>query len=298
MLGIFAGLAASAIWGGMYAVSKVVLETVPPFTLLSARLVLGALCLALFLPTTGFRLPSGAALPVLWAGFVGYGLSVGLQFVGTSLSTAANAALVTASSPVFIFFFAYWLLKERIAVRGVVALGLAMAGLVIVVDPSQAVLGKQMFWGNLALLGAAITWGLHSVLVKQASGKSDLLLLSFWALLAGLILSIPMSALELWHAGFPTVTWGTLAGVLYVGIVSTALAMYLWNLSLKLLPASQVSLLLFAQPVVGSLLGAFVLGEELGVGFAAGAALIGAGLLLSAGTGREAAAPRNAKPAA
>ena len=39
--GLVAGLLAATIWGGMYVVSKVVLESVPPFVLLSLRLLLG-----------------------------------------------------------------------------------------------------------------------------------------------------------------------------------------------------------------------------------------------------------------
>ena len=55
-------------------------------------------------------------------------------------------------------------------------------------------------------------------------------------------------------------TPGGVAGVLYLGIVSTAGAMYLWNKSLALLDAGIVSLLFFAQPVVGAGLGALLLG--------------------------------------
>ena len=46
-LGLLAGLGAAAIWGGMYVVSKVVLEVIPPFALLSTRLILGILTLSL-----------------------------------------------------------------------------------------------------------------------------------------------------------------------------------------------------------------------------------------------------------
>ncbi len=47
LAGLFAGLAAASIWGGMYVVSKVVLEVIPPFALLTIRLVMGALTLGI-----------------------------------------------------------------------------------------------------------------------------------------------------------------------------------------------------------------------------------------------------------
>ena len=46
LTGIFAGLAAASIWGGMYVVSKIVLEIIPPFALLTIRYVIGALAMS------------------------------------------------------------------------------------------------------------------------------------------------------------------------------------------------------------------------------------------------------------
>ncbi|MGZ6315860.1 MAG: EamA family transporter, partial [Anaerolineales bacterium] len=41
LIGILCGLAAASIWGGMYVVSKIVLDVVPPFALVTMRLLLG-----------------------------------------------------------------------------------------------------------------------------------------------------------------------------------------------------------------------------------------------------------------
>ena len=38
---LLAGLIAAALWGGMYVVSKVVLDVIPPFSLLTTRLIFG-----------------------------------------------------------------------------------------------------------------------------------------------------------------------------------------------------------------------------------------------------------------
>jgi drug/metabolite transporter (DMT)-like permease len=153
-----------------------------------------------------------------------------------------------------------------------------------VLDPSSASLGQRAFLGNLALLGAALTWGLYSVLVKQASGYLNTLEVSFIVLFGGLPIGIPLALVELATIGIGEITPGVVAGVLYLGIVSTALAMYLWNKSLALLDAGLVSLLFFAQPVVGVALGALLLHEPLGLPFWLGAALISGGLLLAAAT--------------
>ena len=76
--------------------------------------------------------------------------------------------------------------------------------------------------------------------------------------------------------------WPIWTGILYLGIVSTAGAFYLWNRSIAHLGASLPGLLFFAQPVVGGLLGATVLGEVLSTSFFIGGALVASAVVLSA----------------
>jgi drug/metabolite transporter (DMT)-like permease len=287
--GIVSGLAAAGIWGGMYVVSKVVLEDLPPFTLLTLRLVLGAAALGAVLwiqrRTSFDRRRIGSILAI---GMLGFGVSVGLQFVGTSLSSAANAALITSASPVFILLFGGLLLGEAITPRRIAALALASLGVVAVLNPADVDLTQTAFRGNLALIAAAVTWGLYSVLIKRASRDLPTMPISFLAFLGGLIVSLPLAAVEGQGGPAGPVTLPLVLGVLYLGLVSTALAMYLWNRSLAILEAGLVALLFFAQPVVGVSLGALLLGESLSPSFWLGSVLIAAGLLLAALPGRRA----------
>src|SRR5687767_8863007 len=120
----------------MYVVSKVVLEIIPPFTLVSLRLLLGILTLAIVLAISGFQSISRRQfLQVVGVGLVGYGVSLSLQFLGTKLSTAANGSLVTSATPAFVLLFAWMLLREKITFRRLVALLLATCGVVAVIDP-------------------------------------------------------------------------------------------------------------------------------------------------------------------
>lgn len=281
--GVIAGIAAASIWGGMYVISKAVLDIVPPFLLLSLRLALGALCLGLILTWKKVRsLSAHSILKALIVGFVGYGISLGFQFTGTNLSTASNAALVTSASPVFILLFGALLLKERVTQLRIIALVLASLGVMAVVDPRKVMLGGQQVLGNLILIGAALTWGLYSVLIKKVSSEGNVIELTMYAFLGGLPLSLGVAGFELdlvlWHA----IDGMVILGILYLGVISTALAMVLWNRSLATLDAGVVSLLFFAQPVVGASLGAVFLDEKLELGFWLGSLLIGAGLLLGA----------------
>ena len=281
-VGLLSGLIAAAIWGGMYVVSKVVLEVIPPFTLLVLRLVLGFLALALAIQLRGgFSIRPRQFWSFFGVGAVGYGFSLALQFIGTKLSTAANGSLVTSATPALVLPFAFFLLNEPVTRRRLVAILLASLGVLAVIDPRSAQLSSSLFIGNLSLLGAAVTWALYSVLVRKVSSNTDLLQASAIMFLGGLPLTVPMSIWELATQGVGVITPGIIAGVLFLGIISTAIAMFLWNYAFAELPAAVASLTFFAQPLVGSLLGWFFLGEKITALFILGGVLIGLGILIS-----------------
>lgn len=282
LVGILYGLGAASIWGGMYVVSKVVLEIIPPFSLVTLRLVLGTITLAIFLFMRGFpNISPRQILQVLGVGFVGYGISLSLQFLGTKLSTAANGSLVTSATPAFVLLFAWMLLKEKITTRRLLALFLATLGVIAVIDPRSAQLNPDLFLGNLLLIGAAVTWALYSVLVRKTTQNTDVLLFSLIAFIGGLPVSVPAGAWELKTLGIGEISLGVVGGVLFLGIIATALAMVLWNTAFAYVDASLASLTFFAQPVVGTILGWLFLKETITPLFLFGGLLIGIGLVIS-----------------
>ena len=289
--GLLAGLSAAAIWGGMYVVSKVVLEVIPPFALLTSRLILGFVSLWLVIAWQGrlssrsrygFTINKKQFQAALWVGLVGYGISLGFQFVGTKLSTAANGALVTSATPALVLPFAWLLLKEPITRRRLAAILIASLGVIAVIDPTNTDWSSNLFLGNLSLLGAALTWALYSVLVRKITAQGiNLLQATAIFLLGGLPITIPLGIWEISSSGIGQITPAILGGILFLGIISTAIAMFLWNYAFAHLPAAIASLTFFAQPVVGTLLGWFFLGEQITALFMLGGVLIAIGILIS-----------------
>lgn len=283
LLGAIYGILAAAIWGGMYVVSDVVLETIPPFTLLSMRLIMGALVLGFLLsrqPNKVLPAPS-QILRVLGVGLIGFGISVGAQFVGTDKSTAVNGALITTSSPAFILVFAALILKEKLNAQRIAAVVLASVGVIVIIDPAQANFSSDTFVGDVALAIAGVTWGLYSVLVRLVSAKMDTLWVTLIAFFGGMMLTLPASAIELSSTSIGEIDIPIILGILYLGVVSTAGAMWFWNRAFALVDASVASLFFFAQPLVGAVLGVALLGQDFTVNLAIGGAMIAVGVLLA-----------------
>jgi drug/metabolite transporter (DMT)-like permease len=157
----------------------------------------------------------------------------------------------------------------------------SMLGVVAVIDPRTAELSPSLFWGNMSLLAAALTWALYSVLVRKVSKSGDLLTSSAIMLLGGLPSSLLFGIWEVRTQGVGVITIGIIFGLLFLGIISTAIAMFLWNYAFAELPAAVASLTFFAQPVVGTLLGWFFLAEKITPLFLIGGVLIGIGILIA-----------------
>ena len=289
------GISAASIWGGMYVVSDVTLVSVPPFTLLTLRILLALLVL---FPLNRVKGQPAAGrqtkAELLAVGAVGLGISLGTQFVGTDLSTALNGALVTSASPAFVVLFAMILLRERLTRLRLASIVFSSIGVLVILNPAAADFGSDSFLGNVFLAISALTWGLYSVLVRTVSLRHALptLTVTVYALLGGLLLSIPASAIELTQRPLGEVDALVVLGALYLGLVSTALALLLWNRAFVLLPATLASLFFFAQPLSGALLAALLLGQEMTLALWLGGGLIAAALLLSI-----VRAPQNAPPA-
>ena len=286
-IALLCGLGAASIWGGMYVVSKVVLEVIPPFTLLTIRLMLGFFTLAAVILVCNSRATTRVAptkkqfWQSLLVGVVGYGISLGFQFTGTKLSTASNGALITSATPAFVLLFAVLILREKISAWRVIALAISTLGVLAVIDPRTAELSPSLFLGNLLLFFAGLTWALYSVLVRKIASNIDLLTSSSVMLLGGLPSAIFLGLFEIKSQGVGEITIGILSGILFLGIISTAVAMFLWNYAFAELPATLASLTFFAQPVVGILLGWLFLGERITPLFLFGGVLIGIGILIS-----------------
>lgn len=284
LLGALCLSLAASMWGGMYVVSKYVLDFIPPLTLVWLRYIIAFVFLFAILKAIQFKSKKRETIEkrdwllIGWIGFIGYFVSIGLQFIGTKLSDAHTAALITSATPAFMVIFARVILKETITFRKIISMILATLGVVIVIGWENN-LGSD-FLGSLILVGAAVTWALLSVYVKVASNRLSSLTITTYAVLFALIFTTPAMIWELQSNDAYYQSMLIILGVLYLGVVSTAGAFFLWNKGMELMDAGVGSLFFFFQPIVGSFLGWALLNEKLGITFFIGGIFILAGVMI------------------
>lgn len=276
---VFMALAAS-IWGGMYVVSKLVLVLVTPLALVWLRYVVGLAALGILGVATRqrWRLRWRNIPLIVLIGISGYGISIWAQFRGTQLSTAQAASVITAATPAFMVVFGRLLLGERVTWRRAAAVAAATAGVLVIVGVGQV---STRQGGGFILLLAAVTWALMSVLVKRVPGDYSALVVTTYGILVAAVLITPLALPQVPPLAVMTrhpLIWG---GLLYLGVVSTAGAFFLWTRGVQLVDAGRGGVYFFFQPLVGTLLGWLILGEPVGWGFVGGALLIVLGVALT-----------------
>ncbi|MED0936110.1 DMT family transporter [Bacillus mobilis] len=269
---------AASIWGGMYVVSKYVLDFIPPLTLVWLRFIIAFVVLYAISKIAEKKQEKKVTirkkdwLLLAWIGFIGYFISITCQFIGTKLSDAHTGSLVTSATPAFMVIFAAIILKEKLTARRLLSTIIATIGVIIVIGWDIEI--GSYFIGTIVLVGAAITWALLSIYVKIASAQFSSLVITTYAIFFSLFFITPFMIWELQSTSIETVNTYVILGVVYLGVVSTAGAFFLWNKGLELMDASIGSLFFFFQPIVGSLLGWLLLNETLNSNFFIGGILI------------------------
>ncbi|TKX82155.1 EamA family transporter [Halorubrum sp. SD626R] len=279
-----APLAAAALWGGMYVVSKWGFALIPPVTLGFLRVALGAGALWLVVAGRGGPGPSRDE----WATFAALGgwvtLTVATQFVGTELTNASQGSLLTVLTPVFTVALGALVLGERVTAAKAGGMTVAGVGTAVVLAGQYelASIAAGNLLGVALLLVGSAAWAGYTVWGLRAVRRHGALRAATYSSLASVPMLGVLAAGELWYLGLSPaaipLTAESVGAVSYLGVASTAAAWFLWYKGLEYVSAGTVAAFFFAQPVVGAALGAALLGEALGPGFLAGGALMAVGI--------------------
>ncbi len=280
-LGLLALAVIAPIWGYSWVVSKVALEYSEPFTFAALISALGALCLIVVLIVT--RRPLRPP-PLGWTALIGLlqtALFNGMATAALTVGGAGKVSVLVYTMPFWLLTLAWLFLGERLRGLQWPAVGLAFAGLILVVRPWD--IGGALS-GALAC-GAGLAWAGAALLVKllQRRTRCDTLSLTAWQLALGCVPLIAAAVLVEGKA--PEWTGVFVACLVYSVLLANAACWALWIFALRALPAGAAGMGTLAVPVVGVVTAWAQLGEAPAVVEGFGMALIIAALAMLAATG-------------
>jgi drug/metabolite transporter (DMT)-like permease len=276
-------LAMAICWGGTWPAGKLAVEDVSPFTVAAARFAIATVLLAAWAATrrTSYGRPRLADLPLMLAlGLTAVAGYNALFLYGLELAPATDGAIIVPGlAPVFTALLAWPVLSERLSGRAVAGLMLALAGLVLVVEPAGGV-DRDRLLGAALFVGGAVCWAVYSVLGRPATARFGVIKATMYGTATGTLLLIPLSAAEGgWSelAGADLESWLSIG---YLAVFGTVLGFVLFYEGVRRIGASRATAFAMLVPIFGVLSSVLVLGEDLGGATLAGGAAILAGLWL------------------
>ncbi|MCZ8147609.1 MAG: DMT family transporter [Roseomonas sp.] len=269
-------------WGLNWPATKLLLEEVPPF---SIRVICAALGVAL-LGAIALRQREALSVPrAIWprlavASLLNVTAWMGLATFSLLWLTAAEATIVCYTMPVWASLFAWWLLGERITPRRVLALGMGLAGLLVLVLGRGIDVGIGKLPGVAFALTAAALFSLGTVVGKRWPVGLPSASSAAWQMGLGCAPLLLAAALveRPDPAAFSAQTWWLL---LYGGLAPLGLCYLTWFATLKRLPASAAAAGTLLTPVVGVAGAALFLAEPLGLREVAALSLTIGGVVLA-----------------
>ena len=274
----------SLTWGGSFFFMEIAVSTLPVFTIVTSRVLLGALTLNAFIYMTGRNLNFGWQV---WKSFIvialiGQVIPFSLIVWGQIYITSGLASILNATVPFFTLLIAHFMTTdERITPNGMMGVLLGFAGVVVIIGP-EALFGEgAVIWGKLAVLLSAVLYGLTTIYARRfAKMNVPSICVAAGQLTCSSLVLMPLTLFfdQPWTLDMPELhIWASLGAL---GFFSTALAFIIYYRLISTVGGSNTSLVTFLVPISAIWLGFTFLNEPIIKTQMAGMALIAIGLII------------------
>jgi drug/metabolite transporter (DMT)-like permease len=270
------------MWGTSYAFIKLGVETLPTFTLIATRLLIGFLLLATVVAVAREPLPRGPRVyfNLLIMAVINIVIPFTLITTAEQSVPSAIAAIINGAVPlVVILLAAFTFHDEPITLNRLAGLLVGYAGVIVIVYPGLAASTGSEISGELALVGSTISYGIGAVFARaKMRGLRPMIPAVFQVGFALVIISV----LAFINERPLDVAWtpNAVIAVVWLGIFGSGLA-YLANFRLLVrIGATRTSILAYFLPIVGIVSGALMFGETIDSYVVIGTAMVIGGVAL------------------
>ena len=271
----------SLVWGGSFFFVEVALAVLPPFTIVMARMTIGAFCLWAIVLALRPAMPKDRRTwrDLLVMGVLNNTLPFCLIVSGQVWISGGLASVFNATTPLFGVIAAHYVTRdERLTANRLAGVLIGLAGVVVLIGPAVlGDIGEQALGSAMVLLAAmsyaaAGLWGRrlrHLPPLSAATGQASCS--------AAILIPLALVFDHPWDLAMPPLeVWAALAGL---GFFSTAVAYLLFFAVLRRAGGSNAMLVTLMVPPSAILLGVLVLGEPVSAEQLAGMVLVGLGLV-------------------
>lgn len=289
-------LVLTLVWGTTWAVIRVGLAGIPPFTGVALRFAIAGVLLLALARRLGVRLGRSRREAWLWAvnGLLSFCVSYSVVYWSEQYIPSGLTAVLFATNPLFVAAIAHFVLPgERLSLPAVAGLLLGFAGVALIFSDDLRLLGGvRVREAALVMLVSPAVSAVASVAIKRWGAGIHPLSLAAVPMLIGALLVAPVAAIAERGARV-SLDARSLGALVYLAVLGSALTFTVFYWLLARVSATRVALISYLIPVVAVGIGAAAFDEPLRPRLVAGAALVLAGVgLVSALRSRRAPFPQ------
>lgn len=282
----------AAIWGVAGPVIKFTLKELSPFTFLTYRFFITSLVMVPLMIALKGKFPkdSKSNFLLLILALLGTTVNLGLLFVGLKFTSVLDSTFISETSPIFVILASYIFLKDKITKKEKIGICITFLGtILIIIQPliENGFLTNNNLFGNLLILLANISWVGYVIISKKLLRENiSPLTMAVSSFFIGFITFLPLAVLENHGASnlvsrITSINFSTQLGVLYMALISGALAYYLFQKGQKSIESSEAAVFSYLQPIFSAPLAIFWLKEKVSSGFSIGVIIMILGIVIA-----------------
>jgi drug/metabolite transporter (DMT)-like permease len=281
----------SFLWGTSFAAAKIGMYELAPLNLVILRFAIATVVFAAILLAKGKdnTIEKRDIPQFIVLGFTAITSYFYIQYTGLQFTTTIHAALIIATSPLCAALMGALLGWERVSLPGAAGILTAFGGVSLIITNGQVtgIFAAKTLTGDLLLLVNAIVWAGFTVYGRTILKKyrpfvamayihifGTLMLLPF-AFFASPLAPVPLTAQLL------SITWPTIASALYLALLCSIFAYYVWYLGIEKIGAVRTAAFAYFNPLFAAITGILLLHEPVTLFTLTGGIMIIAGVYLT-----------------
>ncbi len=268
-----------AIWGGAFIFMRIACPVLGAMVVTDGRIVLAALIMVCLCVVSRIPLNWKANwCHFLAVGFTNSAVPYFLFAFAALYIPAGYSAILNATAPFFgALLAAYWL-YDRLTYRKIAGLALGFSGVAVVSAHGVLTMNMMSLVAMVACLIASMCYGIVALYIKKYALHIPPEVLAAGSLSSASVLLLPFVFNQL--PPLEVVTIASVASVIALGVICTALALFLYYQLIKNIGPSKALTVTFLIPIFGIIWAALFLGEPITAHILVGCALIISGVFL------------------
>ena len=266
-------------WGTTWLGAKLGVQYMPALQLSGTRQLFAGTIFLIYFFIKGYKLPTRSQFfQFFWMSFLMFGISNGFNTWSVKFIPSGLGAVLGALSPLWIAIFSSLLFKDtRLNATTVIGLILGLGGTCLIFyDYLGDMLNPSFYPGIILGVTASMTWAFGTIYtVRHARNVDPYYSLGWQMFLSGIIL-LMVSYFVGQYKPFSQVDYRAWYALIYLVLVGSVLTNASFIYALKRLPATQVSIYAYVNPIVAVAIGALLNHEKITI-------VIGLGTLVTIG---------------